>query len=303
MKNYLLKIGLPLTLLLAGLLAVQGSGWMVKTDPTTDRQFSQKVNLAMRQAADRLFDIAGDTTSAIPPVEQVAASEYQLLLENNLNYDSLPNLLEAALAQYGITEKYYVSVYDCLSHLLLLGYSLETLASGDTPCQGREQEMGCYNLSVVFPERSKSASGRSWAWAALALVAGGAFALGYFYKRLKNSQLQPDEPIAQAPQVQASNSTQLHFGNSSFDPANQFIQIGDQRQSLTFREAKLLHFFAQNQNQVLERDTILAAVWEDEGIIVGRSLDVFVSRLRKILQKDPSVKIATVRGVGYRLEV
>lgn len=298
MKNYLLKIGLPLALLLAGLLAVQGSGWMGKTDPTADRQFSQKVNLAMRQAADRLFDIAGDTTSAIPPVEEVTSSEYLLRLENNLNYDSLPGLLEQALSQYGITEKYYVSVNDCLSHLLLLGYSQETVAEGDNPCAGRELKAGCYNLSVVFPERSKSASGMGWAWAALALFAAGAFALGYFYKRLKNSQLQPDEPIAQA-----SNSLPLHFGNSSFDPANQFVQIGDQRQPLTFRESKLLHFFVQNTNQVLERDAILAAVWEDEGIIVGRSLDVFVSRLRKILQKDPSVKIANVHGVGYRLEV
>lgn len=297
MKNYLLKIGLPLALLLAGLLAVQGSGWMGKTDPSADRQFSQKVNLAMRQAADRLFDIVGDSTSAIPPVEQVSASEYLLRLENNLNYDSLPNLLETALSQYGITEKYYVSVNDCLSHLLLLGYSQETVAEGDNPCAGRELKAGCYNLSVVFPDRMKKAGGTGWAWSA-ALVLMLAFAAVYFYRRLNNKPLQLGEPIAAAP-----NSPLLHFGNTSFDPVNQFVQFGDQHQPLTFREAKLLHFFVQNTNQVLERDAILAAVWEDEGIIVGRSLDVFVSRLRKILQKDPTVKIANVHGVGYRLEV
>ncbi len=299
MKNHLLNVGLPLVLLLAGLLAVQGMGWAENPKPSDDRQFSQKVNLAMRQAADRLFDIAGDDTSTIPPVQQLSAGEYVLRLENNFRYDSLPALLEAALAQYGIEEKYYVSVNDCLENLLLLGYSQETLkGGGEVPCSGRVQDAGCYNLSLVFPDRRKSAGGNGWAWAMLALVAVAAFASGYFYKRLKNRPLQLDEPIAQAP-----IPSLLRFGNSSFDLANQYLLIGGIQQPLTFREAKLLHFFLQNPNQLLERDAILAAVWEDEGILVGRSLDVFVSRLRKILQKDPAVKIANVHGVGYRFEV
>ncbi len=303
MKNHFTKIGLPVVLLLAGLLAVQGMGWMGKPDPTDDRQFSQQVNLAIRQAADRLFDIAGDSTSTIPPVEQVSSGEYLLRLENNFAYDSLPGLLETALAQYGIHEKYYVSVNDCQSNLLMLGYSQEAVQTGGVACSGREQKAGCYNLSVVFPGRAKNTGGSGWSWVLLALAAGLVFAAAYFYKRLKNSPLQMEEAIAQAPMAQIPSATVLRFANTDFDPTNQFIQIGDLRQPLTFREAKLLHFFVQNQNQVLERDAILAAVWEDEGIIVGRSLDVFVSRLRKILQKDPAVKIANVHGVGYRLEV
>ena len=73
--------------------------------------------------------------------------------------------------------------------------------------------------------------------------------------------------------------------------------------NLTYREAKLLHLFTNNKNKVLERDFILKSVWEDEGIIVGRSVDVFVSRLRKMLAEDLQVKISAVHGVGYRLEV
>ncbi|MBK9014657.1 MAG: response regulator transcription factor [Saprospiraceae bacterium] len=298
MKNSIRRIVLPLFVLLAGLLAVQGMGWMGKPDPADDRQFSQKVNLAMRQAADRLFDLAGDSTSTIPPVEEFSNSEYLLRLENNINYDSLPILLEAALGQYDIHEKYYVSVNDCLNNLLLLGYSQETLKEGEPPCGGREQKIGCYNLSVVFPGRAKKEAGNGWVWAGLLALAGLTFAAPYFNKVLKNKPVQADEPI-----VELTSSSLLHFGNSSFDLANQYVQIGGLRQPLTFREAKLLHFFVQNTNQVLERDAILAAVWEDEGIIVGRSLDVFVSRLRKLLQKDPTVKISNVHSVGYRMEV
>lgn len=303
MKNKFTRIGLPIVLLLAGLLAVQGMGWMRKPDPATDREFSQKVNLAMRQAADHLFDIAGDSTSTIPPVEQLSAGEYLLRLENNFKYDSLPILLEQALVQFDIREKYYVSVNDCGSNLLMLGYSQEAAQSGQVACNGREQKAGCYNLSVVFPDRREIKGGGGNAWGMMAALLAAAFVAIYFYKKLKIKPLQVEEGIAQAPLVEASSVTVLRFANTEFDPTNLYVKIGDLRQSLTFREAKLLHFFVQNQNQVLERDAILAAVWEDEGIIVGRSLDVFVSRLRKILQKDQTVKIANVHGVGYRLEV
>lgn len=290
---------MPLFLLLAVMLAVLGMDWAEKPNASEERQFSQKVNLAMRQAADRLLDLVGDSTRTIPPVEKVSDSEYLLRLENNFGYDSLPGFLEEALAQFGIEEKYYVSVNDCLNNLLLIGYSQESMEQGDAPCLGRDQQAGCYNLSVIFPGRAKVQTSKAWLWWSGAALAIAAFLYFGFYKKLVHKELE-----AGAPQLNPTgNSSLLHFGSTDFDPANLFVVVGGIQQSLTFREAKLLNFFVQNQNQVLERDTILAAVWEDEGIIVGRSLDVFVSRLRKILQKDPSVKIANVHGVGYRLEV
>ena len=87
------------------------------------------------------------------------------------------------------------------------------------------------------------------------------------------------------------------------DLTNQSVDIKQIKKELTFREAKLLHYFMKHPNQVLERENILSNVWEDEGVIVGRSLDVFVSRLRKILQADPALQIKNVHGVGYKLEV
>ena len=97
-------------------------------------------------------------------------------------------------------------------------------------------------------------------------------------------------------------SGQVLFGNSRLDPGNQTLISGASRHALTYREAKLLHLFASHPNQLLERDFILQSVWEDEGIIVGRSVDVFVSRLRKLLRDDPGVRIVAVHGVGYRME-
>ncbi|MBL0742083.1 response regulator transcription factor [Chryseolinea lacunae] len=72
---------------------------------------------------------------------------------------------------------------------------------------------------------------------------------------------------------------------------------------LTRKEAKLLRLFCMHQNKVIERDIIQKAIWEDEGYFVGRSMDVFISRLRKIFKDEPAVNIQTIHGVGYKLEV
>ncbi len=72
---------------------------------------------------------------------------------------------------------------------------------------------------------------------------------------------------------------------------------------LTRKEAKLLRLFCLHQNKVIERDIIQKAIWEDEGYFVGRSMDVFISRLRKIFKDDPAVSIQTIHGIGYKLEV
>jgi two-component system, OmpR family, response regulator len=95
----------------------------------------------------------------------------------------------------------------------------------------------------------------------------------------------------------------LKFGNSSLDLTNQILTTGEQRTELTYRETKLLHLLCRHKNKVLDRDLILKSVWEDEGIIVGRSVDVFLSRLRKLLKDNTAVKITNIHSVGYRFDV
>ncbi|MCC6727675.1 MAG: winged helix-turn-helix transcriptional regulator [Saprospiraceae bacterium] len=299
MKNRLFKIALPLLVLFATGLAIQGMSTKQPESEEAKQQFSQKVNLAMRQAADRLLDQAGDSTHTIPPVMEKMSGEFELHLENDLNYEELPRFLEAALAQFGIKDPYYVSIYGCLDNLLMLGYAKESLKNGQPACSGRARAGNCYNLSVTFPYRAKNTPNNGHLWWATGLLALAALLSLFIYKKQKNKDLEVVAPQKQ----ELENPNLLRFGQTEFDPTNLSILVADERQSLTFREAKLLQFFAERPNQVLERDVILAAVWEDEGIIVGRSLDVFVSRLRKILQKDTALKIANVHGVGYRLEV
>jgi two-component system, OmpR family, response regulator len=94
----------------------------------------------------------------------------------------------------------------------------------------------------------------------------------------------------------------IKFGNSVLNTTNQTLNTEGIETQLTFRELKLLQLFYQHKNKLLEKDFILKSVWGDDVIIVGRSVDVFVSRLRKLLKDNPSVKFTNVHSVGYRFD-
>lgn len=101
--------------------------------------------------------------------------------------------------------------------------------------------------------------------------------------------------------VDLSGDVPTQLGNYVFDFSNLKLSIGEDDRNLTRREADLLFFLSQNPNRVLERSAILIQVWGSDDYFLGRSLDVFISRLRKYLKEDPSVQIETLHGIGFRL--
>lgn len=93
----------------------------------------------------------------------------------------------------------------------------------------------------------------------------------------------------------------VKIGELKFDFDNLTLSKKNNTQRLTLREAELLNMFWQNKNKVLTRDEILNDIWKDDSYFHGRSLDVFVSRLRKLLQNETGVKIENIHGVGFVL--
>jgi DNA-binding response OmpR family regulator len=94
-----------------------------------------------------------------------------------------------------------------------------------------------------------------------------------------------------------------HIGNYVFDHGNQVLQLGDEVRKLTQKEAAVLRMFACNINSVLRREEILLKIWGSDDYFVGRSLDVFISRLRKYLKDDPNLEITNYHSVGFKLEI
>lgn len=97
-----------------------------------------------------------------------------------------------------------------------------------------------------------------------------------------------------------SNSSTLLIGKYELDASNFLLKFQDERINLTQREADVLSFMAQRKNQILKREEILKAIWGEDDYFMGRSLDVFISRLRKILSVEPRVQIENIHGVGFR---
>ncbi len=263
--------------------------------PVPARDFSpEKVNLALRRAADGLLRASGDSSSRIPAIEQTNAHTWRIHLAQSFLYDTLPTLLQASLDLYGIHQSYHVAVRRCFDSAIDLGYHQADLQSGaDTPCQGRVMPEGCHYIEVVFAENAQKAPFGRAKGAFMLLLLGALAAFGWWV--LQRNRPKPDLETATAAEW-------LHFGNSRLDASGQTLVCNGVAQTLTFREAKLLRLFVDNPNRPLERDSIIQQVWADEGVLVGRSVDMFVSRLRKKLAPDPTVALTAVHGVGYRLE-
>jgi DNA-binding response OmpR family regulator len=101
--------------------------------------------------------------------------------------------------------------------------------------------------------------------------------------------------------VQAQNTTQI--GNCVLDMNLLQLNCNGTIKKLTYREAELISYFSRNRNKLLSREEILEAIWGGNDYFSGRSLDVFISRLRKYFQEDPVVKIENRHGLGYVFEV
>lgn len=296
-RSALKKLAVATALLSIGLLFTRFV-WLTPT-AVDNQHFDEKVNLALRRTAHYLLVESGDSSSRIAPVQNRGEGTFMIRLENSFNYARLPVLLQESLQLHGIQASYDVVVLDCLVGDLLLGYNVQDVQPGqDVPCGGREQQEGCYDLQVTFasPQSSPLASAGWWILASGFLLGGISYAAWQWATRHKNLPTLP--PMA----ATAAEPVRLYFGASSLDVANQTLLVGSVQHLLTYRETKLLHLFVSHLSQLLERDFILQSVWNDEGIIVGRSVDVFVSRLRKMLRDDATIRIATVHGVGYRLE-
>ncbi len=92
-------------------------------------------------------------------------------------------------------------------------------------------------------------------------------------------------------------------GKFQFDSKNYLVFTDTEKISLTQRESDLLKLFLENKNVVLKREEILKSLWGDDDYFMGRSLDVFISRLRKILANEKGISIENLHGIGFKFSI
>ena len=98
-------------------------------------------------------------------------------------------------------------------------------------------------------------------------------------------------------------TTEYKFGRFMFDYQKQILTFDEEKHKLTTKEAEMLRALLQNANQILERNAALKAIWGEVTYFNARSMDVYITKLRKILQQDPDISIVNIHGKGYKLVI
>lgn len=103
--------------------------------------------------------------------------------------------------------------------------------------------------------------------------------------------------------TQLQQSETIKIGNYTLDTKRLELTCNDYKKQLTQKEGELILFLFNHKNQLLKREDILKAVWENDDFFSGRSMDVFISRLRKYFKQDPSIAIKSIRNLGLEFKV
>ena len=101
----------------------------------------------------------------------------------------------------------------------------------------------------------------------------------------------------------SKESTMYHIGDFTFDTQKQLLTIGEKQTKLTTKENELLALLCAHSNEILQRDFALKTIWIDDNYFNARSMDVYITKLRKHLKDDPQIEIINIHGKGYKLIV
>jgi len=249
--------------------------------------------ILLRRIGHEILLQSGDSTSRVLPVKKIAANEYQISFENAFTFqpESLVHTTQRLLAQDPLASDYVVNVLNCANAGVAYGYAISKNKKDDiVACLGRRQPVACYIVDIKFKPAGIVTAKNGYLLGGLAVLAF----VGFIF-------LRPVKPQKHLPDVEHTGIFTL--GSMSFDAETRKLMINGNTIDLTRTEARVLRIFALSPNEAIERSRLQKEIWEDEGVIVGRSLDMFISKLRKKLEFDPNIKIVVIRGKGYKLEI
>jgi hypothetical protein len=254
--------------------------------------FAELVKIAMRDVGNKLLLTNQDSTSLILPIQKLEESKFQLSFEKPLliNPDSLVAIVAKSFQKAHLPSQYQIEVKQCSDFEVAYSFlKFATQEKSIIPCSGRFLPQKCYVIEVRFLEKP-AAFNTKFSWIALLI---GSIVLGFvFYPKQKKVK----QPIS-------SIDNSISLGKFQFYLEENKLTLETTEISLSKKEAELLTVFVAHPNKVIKREELSKKVWEDHGVFVGRSLDTYISKLRKKLSDDESIKLTNVHGIGYMLEV
>jgi DNA-binding winged helix-turn-helix (wHTH) protein len=289
LKRFLLLTPIALILLTSFTSKIMGT--------TVDETYQM---IQFRRIGHEFLLSLGDKTSRVLPVRKIADGEYRLEFEKPFAFmpDSLIKTVEHVIKTNTLESDYLITVIEPANKAVVYGFATRDLKKGLVPCIGRALPQKNYAIiiSVLSAPTILSMGGQVF----YVSIAGGLLAISLIatlaYLRKRKVSLN-----AVKSESKSVGSKSIPIGKYLFYPAEKLLVCNEESVELTAKEHKLLSIFTREPNQLIDRNRLLKEGWEDEGVITGRSLDMYVSKLRKKLGKDTSISITNVHGKGYSL--
>lgn len=266
------------------------------------------LEIVLRNIGHEVLLHSSDSTSRVLPVKTVDDNTYRISFENTFGFipDTLISIVHQQLAKTDRPEDYTVSVNECDENQTIFAYEVNKTRGDLKPCRGREQKKGCYVIEISFP--AKKTFPYSWLWLAFVPAALAGLWLARRRNRISESQEIIEEKVDESLSVETESNPAItdykKVGNFIFFESKGILSLDDETIELSVKEGKALSRLVSNQNEIVGRDLLMKEIWEDDGVfVITRNVDVLISKLRKRLSADPSVKIVNVHGKGYKLIV
>jgi hypothetical protein len=247
------------------------------------------LEVVLRNLGHQLLLTAKDSTSRVLPIKKLNENTYQVSFQNDFSFvsDTLINLVQRTFQKNALSPEYIVSLKNCKQNETVFAFEINSHTGDLTGCRGRKLEVGCYVIEVDFLKKAQF----NFFWLLLLIIPLGLVGL---YVKNKLGKKEEKEPIA-------DTTDYIQLGSFRFYADNNLLKIENKTITLSEKETKALKIFAENINQIVEREKLMKEIWEDKGIVViSRNVDVLVSKLRKILTDDNSIKFINVHGRGYK---
>lgn len=250
------------------------------------------LEVVLRDIGHQLLLSAKDSSSRVLPIKQLNENTYQIFFQKDFGFisDTLINLVQRTFQKSDLANNYIVSLKNCKPKETVFAFEINRQAGDLTPCRGRKLEVGCYVIEIEFLKKTRF----NYLLSLLLIIP---LSVAGFYAKNKPRKEEEKVPIPE-------NNDYLQLGSFRFYADNNVLKTEDKSITLSEKETKALKIFAENINQVVEREKLMKEIWEDNGLVViSRNVDVLVSKLRKKLTDDNSIKFINVPGRGYKFVI
>lgn len=254
------------------------------------------IEVSLRMMGHRILLSVGDSVSRVLPIEK-EQNQYKIKFDADFEFDAglMVSVIDSVVKETKLADQYIVDFVECENKQTFYSFEFNEVDSLNVlPCRTRGQEKACYVvLFTILDEFSSNeivnkASETDSSLVLLFAFIAVTFLILLLYFLRKKRKINPNL---------------VSIGKYQFDTRNMELVFDKKTIELTSKEADLLFLLHDSINVTVERDDILKSVWGDEGDYIGRTLDVYISKLRKKLEEDLEVKIVNIRGVGYKLVV